>query len=134
MLNLLRLSFVPKSADFGLLVLRLGFGLPMLLLHGWPKIGKFATMAPHFQYFGLPPEVNLGLVIFAEVVCAGLLVMGLFTRFAALVLTINMSVAFFIAHAAAFTGEKPGEMAYLYLIAYVVNLAAGPGKFSADRG
>lgn len=130
----LRLSFLPKSVDFGLLVLRLGFGLPMLILHGWPKVGKFATMAPHFNYFGVPPEVNLGLVIFAEVVCAALIAIGLFSRLAALVLTINMSVAFFIAHSAAFTGEKPGEMAYLYLAAYFVILIAGPGKFSADRG
>lgn len=134
MLNLLRLSFLPKSVDLGLLVLRVSLGLPMLLLHGMMKLQNFNTMAPKFlPLFGLPSNVSLGMAIFAEVVCSVLLILGLFTRFAALNLAITMSVAFFIAHNAKFTGEKPGEMAFMYLVGFVTLLCAGGGRYSLDR-
>lgn len=133
MLNFLRLSFIPQSTDFGLLVLRCGLGLPMLLLHGWGKFQNFNSIAPKFlPLFGLPSNVSLGLAIFAEVVCSALLVLGLFTRFAALNLAITMSVAFFIAHQGAFTGEKPGELAFIYLAGFVTLFFTGGGKISVD--
>ncbi|TDU81383.1 putative oxidoreductase [Prosthecobacter fusiformis] len=133
MLKLLRLSFLPQSADLGLLVLRMALGLPMLVLHGLDKVQKFDTLAPKFlPLFGLPSNVSLGMAIFAELVCAGLVVVGLFTRFAALSLSITMGVAFFIAHNAQFTGEKPGELAFVYLAGFVTLLLAGGGKFSVD--
>lgn len=133
MLKLLRLSFIPQSTDLGLLILRCSLGFPMLLLHGWAKFQNFNTLAPKFlPLFGLPSSVSLGLAIFAEVVCSVLLILGLFTRFAALNLAITMSVAFFIAHKGAFTGEKPGELAFIYLAGFVTLLFAGGGKFAAD--
>lgn len=134
MLNLLRLSFLPKSVDCGLLMLRLGLGLPMLLNHGLDKARHFSTYATKFAFFGMPNELSLGLCLFAELICAGLLIIGLFTRFAALALTINMAVAFFIAHSAKFVGTPPGEPAFIYLIGFAALLLAGPGRFSADRG
>ncbi|MCW0217531.1 MAG: DoxX family protein [Prosthecobacter sp.] len=133
MLNLLRLSFLPQSADLGLLVLRVSLGFSMLVLHGWVKFQNFSTMAPKFlPLFGLPSNISLGMAIFAEVVCSVLLIVGVFTRFAALNLTITMAVAFFIAHNAQFTGEQSGEMAFVYLAGYITLLFAGAGKFSAD--
>jgi len=133
MLNLLRLSFVPQSADLGLLILRVSLGFSMLLLHGWTKFQNFSAIAPKFlPLFGLPSNISLGLAIFAEVVCSVLLIIGLFTRFAALNLTITMAVAFFIAHNGQFTGEKSGELAFVYLAGFATLLFAGGGKFSAD--
>lgn len=133
MLNLLRLSFVPQSSAIGLLLLRVSLGFSMLLLHGWGKFQNFSSIAPKFlPLFGLPPQISLGLAVFAEVVCSVLLIVGLFTRFAALNLTITMAVAFFIAHNGQFTGDKPGELAFLYLAGYATLLFAGAGKFSAD--
>lgn len=134
MLNLLRLSFLPLSTDLGLLFLRVSLGLTMLLLHGWVKVQNFSTIAPKFlPLFGLPSNISLGMAIFAEVVCAALLIVGLFTRFAALGLSITMAVAFFIAHNAQFTGEKPGELAFVYMTGFITLLLAGGGKYSADR-
>ncbi len=134
MLSLLRLSFLPKSPDLGLLILRLSIGLPMLLLHGWSKLQNYETLAPKFMpLFGIPSHISLGLAIFAEVVCSALLVVGLFTRFAALNLAITMGVAFFIAHNGQFTGAKPGELAFLYLAGSLTLLFTGAGRFSADR-
>lgn len=134
MLKLLHLSFLPKSASFGLLILRLSVGLSMLLLHGRGKLMNFSATAEKFPaLFGMSSTVNAGLAVFAEVFCSALLILGLFTRFAALMLAITMSTAFFMVHKMALTGEHSGELALVYLFAYVTLLFTGAGKFSIDR-
>lgn len=134
MLKLLRLSFLPQSSNVGLLILRLSTGLSMLLLHGRGKLLNFSATAEKFPaLFGMSSTVNAGLAVFAEVVCSALLILGLFTRFAALMLAITMSTAFFMVHKMALTGEHSGELAMVYLFAYVTLLFTGAGKFSADR-
>lgn len=134
MLKVLKLSFLPKSPDYGLLILRVTLGFSMLLLHGRGKMLDFSAMAAKFPaLFGLPANVNLGLAIFAEVVCSTLLIAGLFTRFAALMLAATMGSAFFFVHKSALVGEHNGELAMVYLVAYVTLLFTGAGKFSVDR-
>lgn len=134
MLKLLNLSFIPRSTDFGLLVLRVSLGLSMLLLHGKMKLMGFSALAPKFEgIYGLPGNVNLGLAVFAEVACSVLLVLGLLTRFAALLLTITMATAFFLKHGMALSGANSGELALLYLIGYVTLFFAGAGRISMDR-
>jgi uncharacterized membrane protein YphA (DoxX/SURF4 family) len=44
-----------------------------------------------------------------------------------------MSVAFVTVHKVVLTGPRGGELAFLYLMVYVVLLFAGPGKFSVDQ-
>lgn len=134
MLKVLKLSFLPKSPDYGLLILRVAVGFSMLLLHGRGKMLDFSATAAKFPaLFGLPGNVNLGLAVFAEVVCSALLIAGLFTRFAALMLAGTMGTAFFIVHKSALVGEQSGELAMVYLVAYVTLLFTGAGKFSVDR-
>ncbi|MCX6851806.1 MAG: DoxX family protein [Verrucomicrobia bacterium] len=134
MLKLLKLSFLPKSPDYGLLILRVALGFSMLLLHGRGKLLNFSATVEKFPaLFGLPANVNLGLAIFAEVVCSTLLIAGLFTRFAALVLAATMGSAFFFVHKSALVGAQSGELAMVYLIAYVTLLFTGAGKYSVDR-
>lgn len=134
MLKLLKLSFLPKSPDYGLLILRVALGFSMLLLHGRGKMLNFtATLEKFPALFGFPANVNLGLAIFAEVVCSTLLIAGLFTRFAALVLAATMGSAFFFVHKSALVGAQSGELAMVYLIAYVTLLFTGAGKYSVDR-
>ena len=134
MLSFLRLNFLPASVDLGLLLLRATAGGSMLWLHGKGKMMEFATVSEKFPAVIGNPKISLGLTIFAEVFCAGLLVLGLFGRFAALALSITMGVAFFITHKMALTGEHSGETAFLFLIAYAALFLTGPGKFSLDGG
>ena len=135
MLKILKLSFLPKSPDYGLLILRVALGFSMLMLHGRGKLLDFSgTVAKFPALFGLPANVNLGLAIFAEVVCSALLIAGLFTRFASLILAITMGTAFFIVHKSSLiAGPGSGELAMVYLVAYVTLLFTGAGKFSVDR-
>jgi putative oxidoreductase len=132
-MKFLHLNFLPRSADLALLLLRVWFGGSLLLLHGWGKLTGFSAMAPKFaDPFGIGSTPSLALATFAEVVCAGLIVLGLFTRAAALIVGFNMAVAFAFAHKAKLVGEGNGELAFLYLGAFVTLFLVGAGKFSVD--
>jgi putative oxidoreductase len=120
--------------DFALLLLRGALGLTMLLLHGMTKVKDFSKLSGDFpDPLHVGHTASLALVVFAEAICSVLLVVGLATRFAALVLAINMSVAFFIVLQGAFTGPHSGEIAFIYLAGYAALLFAGAGKFSVDK-
>ena len=73
---------------------------------------------------------SLGLALFAEVAAALLLIIGLTTRFAALVLAIDMAVAFFMVHQTAMKGGHSGELAFIYLAGFITLLVAGAGRIS----
>lgn len=132
-MKLLQLNFIPRSTDLGLLALRIWFGAAMAGLHGWGKLTGFSAISPQFMDFmGLGKGVSLALVVFGELVCAALIVVGLWTRLSALILGFTMGVAYWIAHGGKLTGQGNGEMAFLYLGACATLFVAGAGKFSAD--
>lgn len=105
----------------------------MVLLHGWGKLTGFSSLADRFvDPFGIGRTPSLVLAIGGELVCATLLVLGLFTRVAALGAAATMATAFWFAHGAKLTGPGNGEMAFLYLGVFVVLFISGAGKFSLD--
>ncbi len=134
LLHILQLNFLPHSADAGLLVLRLWLGLSLLLLHGKAKLLGFAEMSHNFpDPLGVGSTASLALAMFAELVCSGLVVLGLVTRFAALSAAFTMGVAFFLVHKASLEmGPHSGELAFIYLAGFVTLIIAGPGCLSAD--
>ena len=120
--------------SLGLLALRLFCGLTMLLHHGLDKLENFNTLAGGFpDPLGAGHKVSLGMTVFAEVVAAGLLALGLLTRFAALVLAFEMGVAFVAIHKLTLGGSAPGEFALVYFGAFLTLLLAGGGTFSLDK-
>ncbi len=84
------MQFLEKLKPLGLLVLRLALGASFLF-HGYPKIGDPARWLKAFQGFGFPSYFAYlsGIV---EMFGGGLLVLGLFTRGAALLLAIEMGL------------------------------------------
>jgi len=121
-----------SALSFALFVLRLGAGSLMLMSHGLDKLLHFSQKAGSFANpFGIGSTASLSLVIFAEFFCAVFIILGLFTRLAAIPLIIDMSVALFIAHNGDFFGK--GELSALFLTCFVTLLFAGPGRFSLDR-
>jgi putative oxidoreductase len=117
--------------NLGAFVLRVTFGLLLLIDHGLGKITHFSEYEfTFYNFLNIGHRWSLVLCIFAEVVCAGLLALGLFTRFAALVLVINFSVASFLA----LKGQplEHREVAVVFLAAFVTLLLTGPGKYSVD--
>jgi len=129
--------FIPSDdsdlTSMALLVARLWFGLAMLFNHGLDKFAHFKDIVGNFpDPLGLGQEASLVLVVFAEVIGALLLAVGLFTRVAAAVLVIDMFVAFLMVHKTALTGQNSGELAFIYLAGYVLLVIAGGGLFSLD--
>src|SRR5688500_323884 len=131
--SILRLEFLPSSVDFGLLVLRVWIGLSMLLLHGWSKFQGYKKASDFGDPLGVGNELSWGLAVFGEAVCSALLIFGLFTRFAALAGAITMSVAFFMVHRMVLKGTGSGELAFIYLAAFLTIFIAGAGRFAIDR-
>jgi len=126
------LNSEPVALDFGLLTLRVGAGGTMIWLHGWPKLSAFTEIMDTFgDPIGLGPAISLGLIVFAETICAALVALGLWTRLSTVPLIIGMAVAAFIAN-----GDKPfksQELAVTYMVAFVAIFFAGSGRFSLDR-
>jgi putative oxidoreductase len=117
--------------NLGMFALRVSFGLLLLIDHGLGKITHFSSLEnTFFNFFNIGHRISLVLCIFAEVVCAGLLALGLFARFAALVLVVNFSVASFLALKG--TPLAGRESALVFLAAFFALMLVGPGKYSVD--
>jgi|SRR5579872_2085372 len=120
--------------SMGLLALRLWLGVTLLLNHGVAKLKGFDSMASGFaDPLKIGHTSSLALVVFAEVVASSLLAAGLITRFAALVLAVEMGVAFCFIHQRSFSGSHSGELAFIYLAGFVSLFLAGPGRISLDK-
>jgi putative oxidoreductase len=117
--------------NVGLLVLRIGMGSFMLFGHGWGKLANFSQKSASFpDPLGVGSFMSLSLVIGAEVLCAGALILGLATRLAAIPLAFTMVVAAFVIHADDPWQKK--EFALLYLVPFVALMCTGAGKYSLD--
>jgi putative oxidoreductase len=132
-MKFLHLNFLPRSADVALLVLRVGFGLSLLCLHGWGKLMNFSALLQKFSDpLGIGKTASLSLATTGEVVCAALLVLGLLTRVAAIGAGTTMAVAFWFVHSHRLSGPGNGELAFLYLASCAALFVAGAGKYSVD--
>lgn len=71
-----------------------------------------------------------------EVVGGALVLLGLFTRPAAFLLSGQMAVAYWMVHApkSAFPALNGGDPAILFCFVFLDLVFAGPGSFSIDRG
>ena len=112
-----------------LLVARVVFAL-LLASHGLQKLEGFEQMSGGFpDPLGLGSGLSLLLVIFGELVCSLALVVGVLSRLVLLPMIFTMCVAFFMAHGGSMA---EGELAFVYLVVFVLLLFAGPGRFSVD--
>ena len=94
---------------------------------------------PHVAYFDNLRLFSLeGIAGLIEIIGAPLLILGLFTRPVAFVLSGEMAFAYFIAHAPQGGFLSPilnqGESAVLYCFILLFFAAAGPGAWSLDQG
>ena len=124
-----------KTSDTGMalgqLTLRLGASGLLIYGHGWPKLTHFAQRAAHFpDPLHVGHTLSLSLVVFAEVVCAGAVALGLLTRLAVIPLLIFFGVAAFVQNGAAPFADK--ELALIFAVPYIGIALIGPGRFSVD--
>lgn len=126
------------GADLLLFVVRLYWGL-LLVQAGWNKLTDLDTTAQFFDSLGIVlPKLSAAISGSAEFGGGLLLVLGLAARFAAVLLVINMLVAYATAHTPqlvsifssphAFVTAPP----FLTLFASLLVLVFGPGAISLD--
>jgi len=123
-----------RSDDTGKLVLRLALGL-LIVLHGIAKIGGgVGFISTKLAAYGLPGALAY-LVYVGEIVAPLLVLVGLYTRPAALILVVNMVVAIWLSHSRDLfaLGKQGGaalELQYLFLAAALALTFLGAGRFS----
>lgn len=123
------------GTDMGLLLLRASFGLSLFLRHGLEKITGFTQMAQVFpDPLHLGAHVSFAIAATSDVLGAVLLIAGLATRPAALLIACNISVAWLFVHHAQFLGSNAehGELCVLYLCGFLSAALCGAGRFSMD--
>jgi putative oxidoreductase len=103
----------------------------LFIQHGTAKLFHvpYVEMLAHVDLMSL-----MGLAGVLELVGGALLLLGLFTRPVAFILSGQMAVAYFMAHAP--QGALPllngGELAVTWCFLFLYFWAAGPGAFSLD--
>jgi putative oxidoreductase len=124
------MDFLKPYAPQLLSVLRIMAGL-LLLQHG---TAKYLNIPPTSMY-GASPFTMSGAAGVLELVGGVLIVLGLFTRPVAFILSGMLAVAYFYAHALQdfFPIVNRGELAALYAFVFLYLAAAGPGPWSLDR-
>lgn len=121
-----------KLSDLALTLLRIVTGF-LFFCHGAQKLlGWFVEPGSQRMALAFPQLPWIGGVL--ELVGGGLIVLGLLTRPVAFLLSGEMAVAYFMAHAP--RGPIPllnhGELAALYSFVFLFFAAHGGGPFSAD--
>jgi putative oxidoreductase len=123
-----------STDDQGKLLLRAVLAI-LVLFHGVSKlIGGIGFIAGMLDKAGLP--AGLGYLVYVGEVLAPLLILvGLFTRLAALVVAINMIVALLLVHTSQFftmadTGGWALELQGMYLAGALAVALLGAGRYS----
>ena len=114
------------SQTYALLRIVAGF---LFLWHGSQKLFSFPVDA----MAGVPAFITYG-AGGIELIGGVLVMIGLFTRWAAFICSGTMAVAYWMAHGlnALFPIQNGGELAALYCFIFLYIAAAGPGPWSVD--
>jgi putative oxidoreductase len=126
---------VAPMAGWGMAPLRLAVGL-VFLMHGTQKLFVFGVggVAGFFGSLGIPAPTAAAVVVSLVEFLGGIaLVLGFRTRWAALLLAIDMLVAVLVVHARkGFFLPDGAEFALTLLGATLTLLLVGPGRASID--
>lgn len=126
-----------RTDDIGKLLLRITLG-GLMLFHGLSKVFQGADGIHRMvASAGLPQVLGYG-VYLGEAVAPALLLLGLFTRPAALVVAFNMLVALLLVHTGHFfTMSKMGgwslELQAFFFMNAVIVAVMGPGAFRLGK-
>jgi putative oxidoreductase len=129
-------GFYDSFGDIAYTLMRIVIGYN-LLMHGWVKVsGGAAGVAGFMAKQGLEPGTAFAYAaMFLETVGAVCIIIGLFTRFFAAALAIEMAIALVVVHAAKGFAAGQGGYEYVLLIGIVLFVIAirGGGPYSVDR-
>ena len=125
-----------QSNDIGKLILRVSVGV-LILFHGMNKIIYGVGGVKHLlSEAGLPQFLAYGVYV-GEVIVPIFLILGLYSRVAALVLAFNMFIAILLAHGdSIFHLSKHGglvmELPLFYFVVSIVIFILGSGRYAVN--
>jgi putative oxidoreductase len=126
-------SLPPAGIDVALLILRVWAGLLLFAEHGLVKITHFSQMSGHFPNpIHIGPLPSLLFATLSDGICSLLVAFGILTRYAALIVVINLATAFTLVHHMALSGPHSGEIPLLFAGIFLVLVITGAGRFSLD--
>ena len=116
-------------------ILRIWVGIAFII-HGFPVFnsGFMEGQTAFLESYQIPmPELMAYLSKAGELIAGVLLLFGLFTRFAAFIIIVDMMVATFQAMGGEIFGDFQGEMSFTYLIIAIALFLCGPTFLSLDQ-
>ncbi len=123
----------PKEikTSYFLLAVRIIFGV-LLMTHGWQKFTHFSEMSGVFpDPLGIGSQTSMALAIFGELFCSIAFIFGFLFRLSTIPMIFTMCIAFFNIHMSDPFAVK--ELAFVYLVIFLLMYIAGPGKFAIDQ-
>lgn len=129
------LALTDKIAWLGPLLARITVGT-VFAISGWGKLHHLGKVTEFFASLKIPmPHANAVFVSSIEFIGGSLLLLGLFSRLAALPLIGTMAVAILTAKASdvAGFGDLMGLSEWAYLVFFAWIALAGPGRASLDH-
>ncbi len=127
--------FLPLNPDAGLLILRVVLGI-IMMYHGWPKLTNLGGVIEGFSGMGIPlPAVAAVFSMVAEFFGGLLLLVGVLTDVAGLMIAVDMLGAIVFVHAKnGFAVDKGGIEWPLALCAMALGIAlSGPGRYALGK-
>jgi len=129
-------SFTQKCIhnDYGRLVLRLGLGV-IFLLSGWMKVQDMDMVVGYFGTMGFSATFAY-LVAYGELLGGAAIILGLLTRFSALVMAVIMAVVLFMLKFGNPILAPDMSQSGFELVLFTSAMALvflGAGRFSLDR-
>lgn len=119
------------TANFGILFFRVAVATELIVVHGLKKIGIGVAVPEDIPNpFGFPSILNDFLAIAANVYLPVFVVLGLFTRLAAIPALIVTATGYFIMHGTDSLIER--DIPFMYSIAMLTIAMVGGGKYSVD--
>ena len=139
-MRMLRFQPLAQFAGFAPLILRVMAGI-IMAAHGWQKLIEFgpANFGRLLADLGVPLPVFMGYVVtFVEFIGGILLIVGLLSRLAALILAIEMVFTTLLVkvHVGFIAPQGSGagaELDLILLAAFLTILLAGPGRLALDE-
>ena len=129
-------STTTSSLSTGILIIRLTIGILLFMAGSGKALGWFGGYGVEktlqgFSQMGFSAFLAY-LSMYTEFIGGFLLIIGLFTRFAAFAVTINMAVATLISLPRGFMGPSGAQTPFIFLMCAVVILITGPMVYSID--
>lgn len=122
----------PANISAVILLLRVTAGV-LMLTHGYGKLQLLLNGGPYTfaDPYGVGQTITLIVAVFAEFFCSILIILGLFTRLAAIPLIITMMTAAIIIHSGDPIGNR--ELSILFGVIFITLAFFGAGKYSVDN-